>query len=67
MKVIHHGITKARGEGGYSKKEYGILYAVVSSSDVRKVVDIINRIDSNAIINIYKTEDFYGKFHLDPI
>ena len=66
MKVIHHGITKARGEGGYSKKEYGILYAVVSSSDVRKVVDIINRIDSNAIINIYKTEDFYGKFHLDP-
>ena len=67
MKVIHHGITKARGEGGYSKKEYGILYAVVSSSDVRKVVDIINRIDSNVIINIYKTEDFYGKFHLDPI
>lgn len=67
MKVIHHGITKARGEGGYSKKEYGILYAVVSSSEVRKVVDIINRIDSNAIINIYKTEDFYGKFHLDPI
>ena len=67
MKVIHHGITKARGGGGYSKKEYGILYAVVSSSDVRKVVDIINRIDSNVIINIYKTEDFYGKFHLDPI
>ena len=32
MKVIHHGITKARGEGGYSKKEYGILYAVVSTS-----------------------------------
>lgn len=66
-KIIHHGITKANGIGGYSKKEYGILYAVVSSYEVNDVVQIINQIDANAIINIYKTEDFYGKFHLDPI
>ena len=67
MEVIHHGITKATGIGGYSKKEYGILYAVVSSYEVNDVVNVIKNIDSNAIINIYKTEDFYGKFHLDPI
>lgn len=67
MKIIHHGITKAKGIGGYSNKEYGILYAVVSSYEVAEVVNVIKNIDSNAIINIYKTEDFYGKFHLDPI
>ena len=67
MKIIHHGTTKAKGIGGYSNKEYGILYAVVSSYEVAEVVNVIKNIDSNAIINIYKTEDFYGKFHLDPI
>lgn len=67
MKVVNHGITKATGIGGYSKKEYGILYAVISSYEINEVVSVIKKIDGNAIINIYKTEDFYGKFHLDPI
>lgn len=64
---IMHGITKTQGEGGYTKCKIDILYTVVSTYEVKDIVYLVKSIDPDAIINIFKTEDFYGKFYLSPL
>lgn len=66
-KSFYHGITKTEGVGGYSKQPISILYTVVSTYEVTDVVRLMKSIDENVIINIIKTQDFHGNFHLEPI
>lgn len=53
--------------GGYSKQPVSILYTVVSSYEVSEIVKLLKSIDKDILINVYKTEDFHGNFHLDPL
>ena len=62
-----HGISKIDGVGGYSGKKVSILHTVVSSYEVQDIVKLIYETDCHAIINTFKTEDFYGGFYLKPI
>lgn len=64
---IRHGMTKTKGVGAYSGDEVSILYTVISYYEISDVVRLIKHIDNDAIINIYKTEDFHGKFYIKPI
>lgn len=67
VSTYNHGITKIVGEGGYSKSTRYILYAVVSVYEVNDIVRLILKIDKDAIINTFKTEDFYGKFYIPSL
>lgn len=62
-----HGITKLKAEGGYSKTEIYLLYTVVSSYEQVDVVKLVKSVDKNVLINVLKTEEFYGSFHIKPI
>ena len=64
---FRHGITVLRGEGGYSGETYYVLSTVTSSYEVRDVVRLVQTVDPKAIINVYKTERFYGSFFRKPI
>lgn len=57
-----HGISCARVIGGYSGREMYLLTTVLSSYEEHDAVELIRRIDPNVIINVMKTENFYGKF-----
>lgn len=62
-----HGISAWQSYGGYSHKTYFMLNTVVSSYEVKEIAHLILRVDPRAIINVYKTDDFFGGFYRKPI
>lgn len=61
------GITKTIGYGGYTKQEKCVCYTIVSVYDVADISKLILSIDPDAIINVYRTEQFYGKFYIPEL
>ncbi len=43
-----------------------MLYSVVGSDEIRKVVAKIREVDEKAFINIMKTEQITGRFYKRP-
>lgn len=62
-----HGISCVNAKGGYSKKDMFLLHTVVSTYEVQDIVELLRSIDSSVIINVLKTENFYGGFYQAPI
>lgn len=62
-----HGISRVDGIGGYSGKSVSLLHTVVSSYEIQDIAKLMRDVDSHAIINTFKSEDFYGGFYLKPI
>ena len=62
----HHGATILHGEGAYDHAERGVVYSVVSSQEAQKVVKKVREIDSRAFINLFKTQQLYGRFYKKP-
>lgn len=62
-----HGISCVDAMGGYSQKPMNVLHTVVSSYEVQDIVDLMREIDPKIIVNVLKTENFYGGFYQAPI
>ena len=54
------------GEGSYEGKERKVVYSVVSGAESKKVIRAIKEADSQAFINVMKTEKLDGKFYYKP-
>lgn len=67
VKQYRHGISSVDAVGGYSKKKMSLLHTVVSSYEVTDIVNLMREIDSHVIVNMLKTEQFYGGFYQAPI
>lgn len=67
VKEYRHGITVTPGYGGYSRKPFFLLQSVVASYEVSDIIALIKEVDDKAIINVLKTENFYGGFKPKPI
>ncbi len=64
--ITHHDATLFKGIGCYRKQECNMLYSVVGSDEIHKVVTKIREIDGQAFINIMKTEQITGRFYKKP-
>lgn len=64
---FRHGISCVEAIGGYSHKKMYLLHTVVSSYEVPDVVVLIRSVDPHIIINMIKSENFYGSFYQAPI
>lgn len=64
--ITNHGGTLMKGVGCYEGKEKDMIYSVVSSEEVNKVINEIQKIDSKAFINVMKTEQINGRFYKRP-
>lgn len=64
---FRHGMSVINAYGAYSKKEFYICKTVVSSYEVRDVVDCIRAVKPDVLINTYTTSRFYGRFYQKPI
>jgi len=62
----HHAATSLSGTGLYGKTERTVLYSVVYANEVTPLIQGIRTIDSNAFINVIKTEQLNGKFFRAP-
>lgn len=64
--ITNHDATLFKGTGCYRKHECNMLYSVVGSDEIRKVVAKIREVDEHAFINIMKTEQITGRFYKRP-
>lgn len=62
-----HGISVIDCYGGYSKEKMNLLHTVISAYEIQDVAQLINSIDTHAIINVLSTENFFGGFYQRPI
>ncbi|MCI6887334.1 MAG: YitT family protein [Lachnospiraceae bacterium] len=67
IKEYRHGISKVEAVGGYSRKKMHLLHTVVSSYEVSDIVALMRREDPHVIVNMLKTENFFGGFYQSPI
>lgn len=64
--ITNHDATLFKGVGCYKKQECNMLYSVVGSDEIRKVVSKIREVDEHAFINTMKTEQITGRFYKRP-
>lgn len=62
-----HGISCVDAVGGYSHKKMNLLHTVVSSYEVPDIVALMREEDPHVIVNMIRTENFYGGFYRAPI
>lgn len=65
-RMTHHGATIIDGEGSYGHKIHKVLYSVVSSEEIKPVVQAIREIDPQAFVNVVRTEQISGQFYKRP-
>lgn len=62
-----HGISCVDAVGGYSHRKMFLLHTVVSSYEVADIVALMRTQDPHIIVNMIRTENFYGGFYQAPI
>ena len=62
----HHDATLFHGVGCFEQKQRHMLYSVVSSEQVKKVIAKTRQVDPAAFINLVKTEQVSGRFYRRP-
>lgn len=67
IKFYRHGISCVDAVGGYSHHKMYLLHTVVSSYEVNDIVHLMRAVDPHVIVNMLKTENFYGGFYQAPI
>jgi len=53
--------------GGYSGKKMYLLHTVVSSYEVEDIIALLHEVDDHVIVNMFKTQQFYGRFYRAPM
>lgn len=64
--ITKHDATLFHGTGLYGDANRNLIYSVVSSEQVERVVKEIREIDEHAFINVLRTEQLQGRFYRDP-
>lgn len=67
FELTHHGATIIEGEGSYEHNDKKVVFSVVASNEVGKVVAAVKDEDPKAFVNIIKTERVRGKFHQERV
>nr|WP_314458863.1 YitT family protein [uncultured Clostridium sp.] len=67
VKDFRHGISCVDAVGGYSRKKMYLLHTVVSSYEVTDIIALFHEVDGHVIVNMFKTQQFYGKFYRAPM
>ncbi len=62
-----HGATMAHGNGVYSGREQFVFWMIVSSNEVKKVVELARKVDSHSFISVTSLVQVYGSFFIKPI
>jgi len=61
IKTLKRGVTFFNGEGAYSNNNKKIIYCTVTSTQVGKLKELVEEVDSNAFITINDTEEVKGR------
>ena len=62
-----HGATEVRGRGVYTGEDDEVIYMIVSSYEVSKVVKLAKKVDPHSFIVVTALSQVYGNFFIKPI
>ncbi len=65
-KLTRHGATRIEAHGTYNNSERQMIYSVVGTDELKRLVKEIKKIDANAFINIVRTDRLIGRFYMTP-
>ena len=65
--VFRHGSSVVKAMGGRSHEDFWVITTVVSTYEVSDIVQLARFQDERAIVNVMRTEDFFGGFYRAPI
>ena len=65
--AFKHGSSCYEMIGGYSRKTFWRIETVVSSYEVGEIVALVRAHDDRAVINVFRTESFFGRFYRGPV
>ncbi len=64
--MTNHDATLIKGVGCYQNRECNILYSVIGRDQVRKILNLVRKIDPKAFTNVIRTESLSGLFYKKP-
>ena len=67
MANIPHGATIVNAKGGFTDTDRYIIYMVVSTTEIKRSVDIIKELDPESFVYVTALTGVYGNFHMRPI
>ena len=67
VSAFRHGISALDAIGGYSRKKMFVLHTVISSYELDDVIRLMREVDPHVIINVFKTDQFFGSFYRAPM
>ena len=67
ISIFPHSATIVKGKGAYSGQERTMIWMVVSSGEVKKVVAVAKKIDEHAFITATPLKQVYGNFFIKPL
>lgn len=62
-----HSVTKIEAVGAFTEHNKSLLYLIVTEPELKFILEIINKTDKNAFINVMKSTEVSGNFHYLPI
>ncbi|MTT32635.1 DUF2179 domain-containing protein [Terrilactibacillus sp. BCM23-1] len=66
IKNLDRSVTILNGKGGYTGQQMGVLYCVVSQSEIFRLKNLVNQIDPHAFVSIHDVYEVFGEgFTLD--
>ena len=64
---IPHGATVSKATGVFTESERYIIFMVVSTTEIKRAVDIIKELDPHSFVVVTSVQGVYGNFHMKPI
>ncbi len=64
--MTNHGATLFKGSGFWNHSENNMVYSVIGSEEMPRIIKAIRDIDENAFINVQKTDQISGNFYRRP-
>jgi uncharacterized membrane-anchored protein YitT (DUF2179 family) len=61
-----HGATSFEGSGCFNDTKRTLIYSVVTTSQVKDLINAIKDVDTKAFINVIKTKQISGSFYQRP-
>ena len=63
---IRHGVTEMKVLGTYEGQQRTLIYTVISSPELKKVLKALRDTDPQAFVNVVRTERVTGRFYIKP-
>ncbi len=65
-RCVRHGITEMKVMGAYQGKQRTMIYTVISSPELKRVLRTLRETDPQAFVNVIRTERVTGRFYIKP-